>query len=196
MFHGNAVRMSDMAAVADPWVREGWNVVLADYPGYDGDAGRPSEASMVASGEAAWSWARSHGADPSSTVIVANSLGSGPGAALARSAGPRGLLLVSGFDDLADVVRERVPFLPSLLVFDRYRNAEAIGDLPGWTAVWHARDDAVIGYDQGAALARAAGVSVRQMPGGHDIFWKPELQDQLRAEAATMVGMGRRPVRR
>lgn len=188
MFHGNAVTMADMAGIADAWDVEGWNVVLVEFPGYGGNGGSPSGESIVRAGEDAWSWAKSHGAVPARSVVVGNSIGTGAAVSLAVSAGTQGLLIVSGVDDMANVVRNQVPFVPPFLVFDRFRSSERIGSYGGWTAVWHSPIDGVVPYAEGARIALAAGVAVTRMPGDHQLFWMPALQTDLRRRAAVMVG--------
>jgi hypothetical protein len=191
MLHGNAVTLGAMAFVADAWVREGWNVVLVEFPGYDGNAGSPSADSIHASADAAWRWAMSHGSARRRTVVVSNSIGTGAAAALTGARDPAGLLVVSGVDDLASVVRSQVPFVPPFLVFDRMRSADAIRSYGGWTRVWHAEDDVVVPASQGRAIALAAGTAVTWRSGGHQLFWDPDLQAELRAEADRIVPDGR-----
>jgi hypothetical protein len=188
MFHGNAVTMGDMAGIADAWDVEGWNVVLVEFPGYGGNAGSPSEESIIRAGEDAWSWAKAHGAVPARTVVVGNSIGTGAAVSLAVSARTQGLLIVSGVDDMANVVRNQVPVVPSFLVFDRFRSAERIRHYDGWAAVWHSPIDGVVPHSEGARIALAAGVAVTRMPGDHQLFWMPALQTDLRRRAAVMVG--------
>lgn len=187
MFHGNAVALGDMAFVADAWVRDGWNVILVEFPGYDGNEGYPDQSSLDRASELAWRWAGIHGAVPGGTVVVANSIGTGPAARLVGDRRPAGFLVVSGLDDLAEVVRNQVPFVPSFLVMDRFHGADAIRDYPGWTRVWHADDDTVVPASQGMAIARAAGTAVVRRRGGHQLFWDPDLQAELRAEADRIV---------
>lgn len=187
MLHGNAVTLGAMAFVADAWVRDGWNVVLVEFPGYDGNAGSPDGMSIAAAAYASWEWARAHGSRRQDVVVVSNSIGTGAAAALTASMDPAGLLVVSGVDDLAAVVRNQVPFVPSFLVFDRMRSADAIGSYGGWTRVWHAEDDVVVPASQGRAIALAAGTAVTWRNGGHQLFWDPDLQAELRGEADRIV---------
>lgn len=187
MFHGNAVALGDMAFVADDWVRDGWNVVLVEFPGYDGNQGFPDQSSLDRASDLAWRWAGTHGARSGATVVVANSIGTGPAARLVGHRRPAGFLVVSGVDDLAQVVRGQIPFVPSFLVMDRFHGADAIRDYQGWTRVWHADDDVVVPASEGAAIARAAGTAVVRRRGGHQLFWDPDLQAELRAEADRIV---------
>jgi len=187
MLHGNAVTLGAMAFVADAWVRDGWNVVLVEFPGYDGNAGSPGAKSISAAAESAWAWALAHGSRRERVVVVSNSIGTGAAAALTGSRDPAGLLVVSGVDDLASVLRNQVPFVPPFLVFDRMRSADAIRSYGGWTKVWHARDDMIVPASQGRAIAQAAGTAVTWRTGGHQLFWDPDLQTELRTEADRIV---------
>lgn len=187
MFHGNAVRPGSMAFVADAWVRDGWNVFLVEYPGYDGNAGSPTERSMRAAASAAWDWAVTTGVDPSSVVLVANSMGVGMASSVAGTRAPAGFLAVSGVDDMANVVRSHVPLVPSFMVLDRFRTADAIRGFGGWTRVWHTRDDVVVPFSEAESIARAAGTAVTIRKGGHALFWEADLQSELRREADRIV---------
>lgn len=188
MFHGNAVDPWSMAFAARDWSAKGWNVVLAEYPGYDGNPGSPSEASMKEAARGAWRFVRSRGVAPERIVIVGNSIGSGPAAALAAETSPAGLLLVSGVADMGAVVRHHVPMIPLFLLKDRWRNVSEIGRSRARLAVWHGTADVVVPYSQGIELARGAGVRLRTVRGvGHDLFWFASLQRDLLAEATRMV---------
>jgi hypothetical protein len=196
MFHGNAVMLGAMAFVADAWVRDGWNVVLVEFPGYDGNPGHPTSGSIADAGASSWEWAARHGSTRTGTVVVANSIGTGPAADLVGKRDPAGFLVVSGVDDMAEVVREQVPFVPSFLVFDRMMSADAIRSYRGWTRVWHAPDDSVVPFSQGLAIARSAGTAVVRRAGGHQLFWDADLQTELRREAARIVPSRRPPTSR
>ncbi len=50
VFHGNAGSARDRAFYLDALERHGVRVVLAEYPGYGGRAGNPSETTLVADG--------------------------------------------------------------------------------------------------------------------------------------------------
>ena len=78
----------------------GYRVVLAEYPGYDGRAGSPSEAALVADGIASVEQIYQRYGEP--IVLWGESVGSGVAAAVARQSQVplAGLVLLTPWDSL------------------------------------------------------------------------------------------------
>jgi len=106
-FHGNA----DLAVWQIPWARElarrsGWRVMLAEYRGYGGAAGKPSYANAQLDARAALAYATgSLGVPPSRMVFFGHSLGSAVASELAAETPPASLLLQSPFTSARDMAR-------------------------------------------------------------------------------------------
>ena len=112
-FHGNA----DLAVWQVPWAQEverrtGWAVLLAEYRGYGGLAGKPTYEGSQRDGRAAWNAVRQTlGVDSSGIAVYGHSLGSAVATELATEHPPRVLILVSPLSSARDVARG-MPFLP------------------------------------------------------------------------------------
>jgi pimeloyl-ACP methyl ester carboxylesterase len=152
VLHGNGGSALDRVHYVAAFSRLGVEVILVEYPGYGARPGSPSLDSLSQAAVDALDRAAASGPEP--VWILGESLGSGVAArAVAlRPGAVKGLLLVTPFARLADVVRLHYPLLPSALLVDRYA-PEA--DLAGWTgpsAVRIAGRDEVVGVAQGRRL--------------------------------------------
>jgi fermentation-respiration switch protein FrsA (DUF1100 family) len=107
-------------------------VLLFDYRGYGNSGGRPSEAGLNEDALAAYEFVRAQGVSSGGLVIVGQSLGNAPAAHVAAARPCAGLVLVSGFSSLPDVLALRLPGLPIRLVpwrvnrFDVSANLERV----------------------------------------------------------------------
>jgi len=152
VLHGNAGSALDRLHYAAAFSRLGVEVILLEYPGYGARQGSPSRDSLGAAAADALDRMAAEGEEP--VWVLGESLGSGVAArAVALRPGAiRGLVLITPFARMADVVRLHYPLLPSALLLDRYA-PEA--DLAGWsgpTALLLAGRDEVVGVAQGRRL--------------------------------------------
>ena len=183
-FHGNAESAAQNGPLAAALAVGGVDAVLAEYRGYGGMPGSPSEAGLVFDGEAVLAALRANGVSPARTVLVGRSLGTGVAVELARRSPPALLVLVSPYTSFADLGRGLVgPFAP-LVVADRFDNLSKIGTLTCPVTILHGTMDEVVPFRMGERLARA-GKDVRFVPlegrGHNDI---PDLPGLLLAEIA------------
>lgn len=170
---GEAFRLAQMNTAT--YVTREWTVVVPEYPGFSGLRGTPSEKSIGRLVELVHADLVARGVDPRRLVIHGNSLGAGPAMILAQH--PHGfLLLTAPVARLSEVMRHWVPFVPTLLLRDRWDNvARAATRAPSPAVVIQAVDDDVVPIDQGRAMARATGAWMIQLPeGGHGIGWMGE----------------------
>jgi uncharacterized protein len=100
-------------------------VYLVNYRGYGGSTGRPSEAALLSDAEAIYDCVSAH---HSPVAVIGRSLGSGVAVALAASRPVERLILVTPFDNVANVAADHFPWLPvRWLVRDRYDSERRIG---------------------------------------------------------------------
>jgi pimeloyl-ACP methyl ester carboxylesterase len=128
-FHGNGSKGEWMVPYLAPLAEAGYGIVAAEYRGYDGNPGEPSEAGLVADAVAYASWAdRSWGA--ARPFLIGESLGTGVAVALAARHATRGLVLDSPFTSVADVVRARFRgAVPTFLLRTRFDSMSAAQSL-------------------------------------------------------------------
>jgi len=156
-FHGNR----DSAAMNVPFgsalAALGVNVFLAEYRGYGGMPGKPSEQGLYRDGMAALEAVRARGVEARDVALVGRSLGSGVAVELAHRGLGRALVLISPYTSIVDVARRRRGgFLAPLLIRDRFDSRSKIGAVSIPTVVFHGTADPVVPFAHGQALAAAA----------------------------------------
>lgn len=156
VFHGNAGFALHRKPFIDTFGEPpgpGWDVVLCEYPGYGGRAGKPSAATLIAAGRAAFDQLRREADAP--VFLMGESLGGGVACAVAAAApdAVAGLILVTPFTSLADVAAHHYPLFPvRWLLVDRYDNRAALRHYRGPVAVVLAQHDEVVPAKLGRRL--------------------------------------------
>lgn len=156
-FHGNADSLSAGLRVAEPYVAEGYGFLIAEYRGYSGMPGKPSENGLYADARAAVHTLFDRGVSPSSTIMMGHSLGAAIAAQVAMEYDAPGLVMIAPFRSTVRVAEKLYPYFPvSLLVLDRYDSEEKIKRYKGSLMILHGDSDTVIPQEHGKALFEAA----------------------------------------
>ncbi len=153
-FHGNAESAAQNLPLARSLGGEGLGVALAEYRGYGGLPGRPTEAGLYADGLALLEALGREGVQGARIVLVGRSLGTGVAVELARQGRGRALILISPYTSMVDVGRLMVGPIAPWAVADRFDNAAKAPHLTLPAAVIHGVRDEVIPFEMGLALAR------------------------------------------
>lgn len=126
--NGNGGDRAGRAELAVALHRMGVGVLLFDYRGYGGSAGRPTEEGLAADARAAQSWlAEQAEVDPARIAYYGESLGAAVALGLAGERPPAALILRSPFTSLADTAAVHYPWLPvRQLLIDSYPSLERI----------------------------------------------------------------------
>ncbi|MCE3002541.1 MAG: hypothetical protein LW860_07555 [Xanthomonadaceae bacterium] len=165
--HGNAEFAAQNAAAFQPWADAGLHVLLVEYPGYDGAAGAPTQASIDALWITAYDWLASRSdVDPRRIIGFGRSLGSGPTSMLSSRRPLAAVVLQSPFASTARFAHERG--LPGFLVRDRWDNAAALRSFGGPVFVSHGRHDTIIRPSHAVAIAGAPNVELEWLECGHN----------------------------
>ena len=152
-FHGNAGSAAAFAELGRKLHFYGWGIVLAEYPGYSGNPGKPTEDNLMAAARATISAV--HG---SRVVVWGHSLGSGVAARMASEGRATGLVLESPFTSLPDVAAGIYPYIPvRLLMLDRFDTKSQVDKIKVPVLIFHSVDDPVIPFAMGEALKKAFG---------------------------------------
>jgi pimeloyl-ACP methyl ester carboxylesterase len=153
VFHGNAGAAYHRGFYIDALAQHGWRVILAEYPGYGGRDGQPSEARIVDDALETLRLAyRSYGGP---LFLWGESLGSGvvAGVVLQTEVPVTGLVLFLPWDSLANLAQTHYWYLPARwLVRDRYNNIDNLRRFEGDIAVMLAGKDEVIPVSHGRKL--------------------------------------------
>lgn len=129
------------------------SLFLANYRGYGGSTGRPTEAGLRADALAIFDHVRETHPD---IAVVGRSLGSGVAVALASERPVERLVLVTAYDSLVNVAREYFGWLPvGLLLKDRYESAARAARIEAPVLIVIAAEDEIISRPRSEALAAA-----------------------------------------
>jgi fermentation-respiration switch protein FrsA (DUF1100 family) len=176
-FHGNAMISRWMI----PWARElsrrhGVTVVLPEYRGYDGLAGRPTYAGAALDARAALAATTSHYGQPASRIaFYGHSLGTAVATELAGHAAPSALVLESPFTSARDMAA-RWPivglgfFWPAISRV-HYETLRRVSELAVPVHVAHGERDIIIPVRMGRdvhAAARTRGLLLLVPEAGHN----------------------------
>lgn len=102
-------------------------VAVFNYRGLGPSSGQPSEKTLVSDGLYVLDWLCAQTKLPiSSVIIIGRSLGSGIALQVCAARQAAGLILISPFDSLANVIRRRVVFFPDFLLQDKFNSLHHI----------------------------------------------------------------------
>ncbi len=163
-FSGNATSVGADPLAYARWRAEGVSVLHANYRGYPGSAGAPSEAGLSQDAEAAWTWLRERYA-AEDIVIVGRSLGGGVATALAARHRPRALALLATYASAVRVAQDTYPWLPvGLLMRNRFETTAHAATIDCPVVIVHGTDDDLIRPTHPPILAAA-------FPGSPEPIW-------------------------
>ena len=160
-FHGNGGNAGDRAESLLPLVQQGYGLVLAEYRGYGGNGGKPTEPMLLADGARYLAYVRQHFRDHA-VVLWGESLGGGIALPLAASNDIAGLILDSPFTSLAALASEKYPFVPvDTLLQTRFDNLSVIRSVHVPILILHGERDTIVPAAHGHALLAAANAPKR-----------------------------------
>ena len=190
-FHGNGDNLRTAAAIATPYIDAGYGFLLAEYRGYSGEEGNPSEQGLYSDARAYIAKLIEQGLTEKDMVLYGHSLGSAVALQMATEFDVAGLIMLSPFTSIVDMADLNFYIFPvDELLKDRYENIHKIGKVRTKLLMAGGDQDKVVPPEQGKALfARANEPKIFQtMPGrGHnDLFddfakislpWLDQLQE-------------------
>lgn len=182
-FHGNASNWQGSAMVTDELAERGYGIFAAEYRGYSGNPGTPSENGLYNDARAAWRFLREdEGLAESDIALIGNSLGSGVAVQLATEVRARALVLISPFDSLEETASRKMRWLPvRTLLQDRYANDEKLPEIGEPILILHGETDSLIALEQAQSLASVRDDTVIETyPGwGHELVVHEPIQDRI-----------------
>lgn len=155
MFHGNAMTAQQAAAWFRPLIDAGYSMIFAEYRGYSGNPGSPSEKG-TALDAAAWSdlaykiAMKEHHAQR--VYYIGHSLGGGAAFQAAEHAPPAALITIGTFADTPSLA----PAASASLIADRYDNRAKVARLVSPYFILHGTADPVIPVAHSGFLFDAA----------------------------------------
>jgi alpha-beta hydrolase superfamily lysophospholipase len=188
VFHGNAGTAYHRTFYLDALSRQNLRVILAEYPGYGGRKGKPTEAKLV--GDAIESLKLAHQAYGEPLYLWGESLGSGvvSGVVSQTKVPLKGLVLFLPWDSLSNLAQTHYWYLPARwLVLDQYNSVENLVGYQGNVAVVLAGMDEVVPVKHGRKLYESIdankklwifeGVSHNSIPVAPDLSWWNEIKN-------------------
>jgi fermentation-respiration switch protein FrsA (DUF1100 family) len=170
-FHGNGGGLDLRAERFNAMAGSGVGLLAVEYRGYAGSTGTPSEAGLLADGEATYAEARRLGFPPARIVLMGESLGSGVAVALAAGHEIAALVLDSPYSSIADVAAAKFWMFPvRALMCDTFRSDVRIASVVAPLLIVQGTKDEVIPIrlaEKLFALARAPKEFIRVEGGGH-----------------------------
>jgi alpha-beta hydrolase superfamily lysophospholipase len=153
VFHGNAGAAYHRSFYVNALSIQNYRVILAEYPGYGGRSGRPSEDVLVKDALETIRLAYQEYGEP--LYLWGESLGCGVvSSAVNKTDIPiKGLVLFLTWDTLPDVAQTHYWYFPARwLVLDKYNNIENLQGYEGNIAVVLAGEDEVVPVQHGENL--------------------------------------------
>ncbi len=181
-FHGNGADWVSSVLATDRLVPAGYGVLAAEYRGYRGNPGRPSEDGLYLDGRAALDYLAARDVQSGHVVLIGNSIGSGVATQLASETDPLALILISPFASLRTLVAEKIRWLPTgLLLRDKYENAAKLADVTVPVLILHGTGDTLIPHQHALRLGKAhEDAQVLLFEGkGHDLAWHDDAEEAV-----------------
>jgi len=95
LFHGNGGTVAGLEPWAEAFRARGCGILLADYRGYSGNPGLPSEEGLYADARAVLDWLAAQGFKDRQIVLLGWSLGTGVAVQMAVERHPAALVLLA-----------------------------------------------------------------------------------------------------
>lgn len=161
--HGNGGNRAGRAVWYELLNQLRCDVLAIDYQGYGDSSGKPTQSNVENDSIAAWSYAIEQlGYTPDEVVIMGTSLGGAAAVHVASiqcqaNAPPAGLITVSSFSSMLDVVSSMYRWVPvKAILLDQYPSSNKIGAVTSPFIHFHGDKDRVVEQQFGRQLFEAA----------------------------------------
>ena len=180
-FHGNGDDVRGSAQIVQRLVAAGYGAVLPEYRGYHGNPGIPTEQGLYRDARAARSWMAANGISDNQTIVMGYSLGTGVAVEMATGMKACALVLIAPYASIAHVTTARMPWVPALLVSERFDNAAKLGRIGCPILLVHGTADTTIPAENSAILKAIKPSADRILfPGvGHEVAFTESAQDRI-----------------
>jgi hypothetical protein len=173
VFHGNEETAENKLPLAEVFVRDGYRVVLAEYPGQGSRQGKRTMLAALAASRDALVAARAQWSGP--VYLVGESLGAGMGAQAVKGneAAVSGVTLITPWDSLASVAGEKYWLFPvRWMLHDPFDSIAALAHFRGPLIVIGAQQDTLIPVVHAQRLASAhPGSELMVLPDANHEDW-------------------------
>jgi hypothetical protein len=151
-FHGNATHALNGFFRPQYFSSFGYGFVMAEYRGYGGNDGWPSEKGVYADARAQIQYIQRR-FPQAPIVLYGESIGTGVAVQMATEFSAKALILEAPFTSVTDVAKKQYPVFPvDLLLMHRFENEKKIAHVNTPLLVIHGRKDTLVPYDHSVAL--------------------------------------------
>ena len=155
--HGNAGNILGRLGLIGNYHRHNCASLVVDWCGYGKSSGSPNEDEIYADAELGFSWLKEQGWKEDEIIIHGTSLGGGPATWLAKQhPGCAGLILSCTFTGIADMARDRYPFIPPFVCTTHFDNLGRIAEIKMPLLILHGTQDSIVRYQHSERLYAAA----------------------------------------
>jgi fermentation-respiration switch protein FrsA (DUF1100 family) len=184
VFHGNAGHIGDRVPKYRGLLEAGFGLFLAEYRGYGGNPGRPSEEGMTADARSVMAVLADLEVAPDRIVLYGESLGTASAVKMASEQHVAGLVLEAPFTSIADVAQRHYWYLPARwLLLDKWDVAGHVREVAAPILVVHGERDRVVPTVFGRRLFEQAAEPKEALfhpKAGHNDLWEyPEVRRQI-----------------
>ncbi|MFI5294625.1 MAG: alpha/beta hydrolase [Thermodesulfovibrionales bacterium] len=143
-FGGNAEEVSYLIGESDKF--RGWSLALMNYRGYGLSEGRPGERALFDDAITIYDYFSDRGdVNRGRIIVMGRSLGTGVAVYVAQNRAVEGVILVTPYDSLTSVAREKFPFLPiSFLLKHTFDSVSRAPSIAAPLLALAAKDDTII----------------------------------------------------
>lgn len=154
-FHGNGEVMGSMQDLARSMLREGFSVLMAEYPGYGYAAAfKATESNLYADASLLLKLMRErYGHAAEDTILWGFSLGTGVATEMAAQKNGARLILMAPFTSTPDTAQHHLFFAARWLIVDDFNNKAKAPGIQIPVLIVHGERDSVIPFRMGKELA-------------------------------------------
>ncbi len=153
LFHGNAGSIAIRGFRARDFIDNGgYGYLLAEYRGYAGNPGKPTEEGLYKDARAYMKWLTGDQNSPQNRIVLyGESLGTGIATQIALEyADVQALVLEAPYTTMQAVAQTHMFWLPAYwLILDRYNNIDKVQGVKVPLLVLHGKKDRVVPFKQG-----------------------------------------------
>jgi fermentation-respiration switch protein FrsA (DUF1100 family) len=157
IFHGNAGQIGYLIPKYRPLLEAGFGVFLAEYRGYAGNPGEPTEAGLTADGASVMAYLAAKQVPLERVVLYGESLGSGVAIKLAAGRPVAGLVLEAPPGSIADIAQAHYWYVPAKwLMRDKWNVIGLMARVSAPLLLFHGEADRVVPVRFGRRVYAAA----------------------------------------
>ncbi|OAB78275.1 hydrolase [Cochleicola gelatinilyticus] len=151
-YHGNADNLVRWGKIIEPFVTEGYDVIVMDYRTFGKSTGVLNENKLYEDAELFYTYAQDH-SDEKDITVFGRSLGTTFATYVASKNNPKNLILETPFYSLLDVAERRFPIVPMDLILNyKFPTYTFVSKVNCPVLILHGTKDRVVPYESAKAL--------------------------------------------